>query len=89
MSISSPEDRKKIREMLQEVSNSMTRIAGEKDYIREALKEFSKQYEIPKRTLNKMAKIYHKQSYNLEQQEFEEFETLYETILNQTANTNV
>lgn len=88
MSISSPEDRKKIREMLQEVSNSMTRIAGEKDYIREALKEFSKQYEIPKRTLNKMAKIYHKQSYNLEQQEFEEFETLYETILNQTANAN-
>lgn len=88
MSISSTEDRKKIREMLQEVSNSMTRIAGEKDYIREAIKEFSKEYEIPKRTLNKMAKIYHKQSYNLEQQEFEEFETLYETILNPTANTN-
>ncbi len=82
MSISSPADRKKIREMLQEVSNSMTRIAAEKDLIREAIKEYSKTYEIPKRTLNKMAKIYHKQSYNLEQQEFEEFEELYETVVN-------
>ena len=85
MSISSPEDRKKIREMLHEVSNSMTRISAEKDLIREAIKEFSKNYDIPKKTLNKMAKIYHKQSYNMEQQEFEEFEQLYETVVNPQA----
>jgi hypothetical protein len=33
--LSNPADRKKIREALQEISNSMTRIEGERDYIKE------------------------------------------------------
>lgn len=78
---SSPTDRAKIKKMLGEVSNSFTRIAAEKDLIKETITDLSKEFEIPKRTLNKMAKIYHKQSYSQEQQEFEEFEQLYENIV--------
>lgn len=80
MSISSPVDRKKIREALQEISNSMTRIDAEKDLIKAVISDLSDQYQLPKKTFNKMARVYHKQTFNQEQQEFSEFETLYEEI---------
>ena len=35
---------------------------------------------LPKKTLNKMAKVYHKQNFNQEVAEHEEFESLYEEI---------
>jgi len=82
MSISSETDRSKIKKMLAEISNSYYRIAAEKDLIKETIADLSKEFDIPKRTLNKMARIYHKQSYSQEQQEFEEFEELYESIVN-------
>lgn len=77
---SSPEDRKKIRGALEEISNSLTRIEAERDLIRETIKEMSDQFQLPKKTLNKMAKVYHKQNFNQEVAEHEEFESLYEEI---------
>jgi len=79
--ISNPADRKKIRDALQEINNSMTRIAGEKDFIKEAIAELSKNFEIDKKTLNRMAKVYHKQSFMVEQQQFDDFETLYSNVV--------
>lgn len=81
MTVSSPTDKAKIKKMMFEISNSFTRISAEKDLIKETIADLSKEFEIPKRTLNRMAKIYHKQSYSQEQQEFEEFGELYENIL--------
>ena len=40
----------------------------------------SDQFQLPKKTLNKMAKVYHKQNFNQEVAEHEEFESLYEEI---------
>jgi hypothetical protein len=79
--ISNPVDRAKIKKMLGEVSNSMTRIAAERDLIRETIKEMSDEFQLPKKTLNRMAKVYHKQNYTQEVAEHEEFEDLYETIV--------
>ena len=79
--ISSPADRKKIKDALHEISGSMTRIDAEKDYIREAVKELADEFKLSKRTLNKMARVYHKQNYSQEVASHEEFEGLYETIL--------
>ena len=39
--ISSPADRKKIKDALHEISGSMTRIEAERDYIKEAIKELA------------------------------------------------
>jgi hypothetical protein len=66
--------------MLAEVSGSFTRIGAERDLIRETIKEMSDQFQLPKKTLNKMAKVYHKQNFNQEVAEHEEFESLYEEI---------
>ena len=80
-SISSPVDRDKIKNMLAEISGSMTRIEAERDYIKESVKEMSAEFQLSKKTLNKMARVYHRQNFNEEVASHEEFEDLYETIV--------
>jgi len=83
--ISSPVDRDKIKKMLAEISGSMTRMEAERDLVRETIKDMSKQFNLPVKTLNRMAKVYHKQNYNQEVAEHEEFEELYETIVQEKS----
>ena len=64
--ISSPVDRKKIRDALEEASACMLRISAERDLIKEIAKEVSENFEIPKKQVNKMIRVYHKQSFNEE-----------------------
>jgi len=85
-SISSPVDRQKIKKMLGEISSSMTRMEGERDLIRETIKEMSQQFQLPKKTLSRMAKVYHKQNYTQEVAEHEEFEDLYTLIVQEKQN---
>jgi len=79
--ISSPADRKVIKDAMQELSNSMTRVDAEKDYQKEAIAELNDKFKISKRILNKMARTYHKQNFQNEQQAHEEFETLYTEVV--------
>lgn len=79
--ITNPEDREKLLKVIKNCSDSMARMDGEKDFIREEIKEISKQLEIPKRLVSKMIKVYHKQNYDEEVAVHEQFETLYETIV--------
>lgn len=79
--ISSPADRKKIKDAIIEISDSMTRIAGERDFINEAVKAIADEFELSKKDLKKMARIYYKQSFQTEQAEMAELESLYITII--------
>ena len=81
---SSPKDRKEIFDCMKEISNSMTRMDGEREFIREAIKDICEKQELSKKTFRRMAKVYHKQNYNKEIEEHEEFESMYETITNST-----
>jgi ssDNA-specific exonuclease RecJ len=72
--------------MLGEISSSMTRMEGERDLIRETIKEMSQQFQLPKKTLSRMAKVYHKQNYTQEVAEHEEFEDLYTLIVQEKQN---
>lgn len=78
--ISNPADRKKIRDALDEISNSMTRIAAERDLIKEIIADVSEQHELPKKVVSKMARTYYKQTFNQEQQDFDQFATLFEEV---------
>ena len=82
---SDPTARNKIKKVLDELSNSMTRIAGERDYIKEAVNEICEEYEMSKKTFRKLAKTYHKQNYSLEVAEHEEFELMYEQLTGETS----
>lgn len=78
--ISSPTDREKILRMVKEISDSMTRIESERDLIKETINDMSDQFQLNKKYIRKMAKVYHKQNFQQEKQETEEFETLYEQV---------
>jgi hypothetical protein len=79
--ISNPVDRKKILDAITEISNSMTRISAERDFIKDAVADVSDKFQIPKKIVAKMARVYHKQSFNTESEENSEFESLYEEVV--------
>lgn len=80
MTVSSPVDRKKILDAMREISNSMTRIAAERDLIKDIVKDVSDNFQIPRKVVNKIAKTYHKQNLTQEVQEHEEFVELYDSV---------
>jgi hypothetical protein len=79
--ISNQADQKKLLDCLRECSSSMTRMDGEKDYIRESIASISKDLQLPKKLVAKLVKVYHKQNYDEEVATHEQFEALYETIV--------
>jgi hypothetical protein len=79
--ISSEADRKKLFDAIVECSNSMVRIEGEKDFIKEATKKVCEDLKLPKRLVSRLVKVYHKQNYDEEVATHEQFEQLYETIV--------
>lgn len=80
--ISNEVDRKKFKDALQEIANSKTRIAAENDLIKEIISDLSEVFELPKKTVSKLAKVYYKQNMSQEAADFDELETLYEEVVN-------
>lgn len=84
---SSKEDRKKLKTILAEMTNCMQRADLEKESMRELAADASKTYEIPKKIINKLARTMYKRDYQTLQQEQEDFETLYETLVEGRSTT--
>lgn len=80
---SDPVVRKEIRAFLDEISGSYTRMEAEKDLVKEAIKDASDKYQIPKKLLTKLTKAYHKSSFASVLNENEDFEALVEAIVPQ------
>jgi len=77
---SSPKDLARIKGAMQEVSNSFTRMEAERSFIREAINELSDEVDIPKKILNKMSRVFHKQNMAEVLGEIEDIEALLESI---------
>ena len=82
---SDPAARKAIKKCMDELSASMSRIDGERDFIKEAIANICEEYEMSKKTFRKLAKVYHKQNFSKEVAENEEFETMYEQLTGETS----
>lgn len=80
---SDPAVRKEILGFLSEMSASYTRMEAEKDLVKEALKNASDKYQIPKKLLGKLSKHYHKSSFASALNENEDFQALVEAIVPQ------
>lgn len=78
--ISNPEDKKKIMAAVREISASMTRTEGERDLIKETIKEVSDTFQIPRKTIKKIAVTYHKQNLTQVEADHEEFVDLYDDV---------
>lgn len=80
VTVSNPADRQKIKDAISEISTAMMHIADQRLLIKESIEDLSEQFEIPKKTLRRMAKLYYEQKYNEVQAENEELSFLYEQI---------
>jgi len=77
---SSPEDRQAVKNRLTEISNSLTRIEAERDQINQILQDMQEEYELPKKHMRKVAKVYHKQNLLQVKEEFSDIEDIYNAI---------
>jgi len=75
------QDKKELLGVLTEVSNSLLRIKSEREFIKEAIDAAAEKYDMNKRILRKMAKVYHNNSFTDEINEMEEFQALYESVV--------
>ena len=76
----SDSDKQRMKGAMDEISMAYTRIEAEKDFIKEAIISLEDDVGIPKKYLNKMARIYHKNNMNEVVAEIEDIEALLETI---------
>lgn len=73
----SPEERGKLLTAVKEVSNSLARAEGEKEFVRETQKKIAEELKLPKKMVAKLVKVYHKQNFDQEVAEQEQFQNLY------------
>lgn len=78
---SSPEDRAKVQASLKEISAAMTRIEADRDYINESLALLQEDFELPKKYMRKVARVYHKQNINEVKNEFSDIEDIYTAVV--------
>ena len=86
---SDPAARKAIKKCMDELSASMARTEGEREFLKEAINNICEEYEMSKKTFRKLAKVYHKQNFSKEVAENEEFETMYEQLTGETSLVDI
>jgi len=77
---SSEEDKKRIRGAFEEISNSYVRMEGERAFQKDAIDALADAVDIPKATLRKAARVFHKQNISSVVTEVEDMEALLESI---------
>jgi|TARA_R110000851_G_scaffold230898_6_gene383715 hypothetical protein len=78
--LTNPQDIKKLKGAVTEISNSMTRTDAEKDFQKEAVAAIADELQLDKKSVKKIAAIYHKQNFTEVQAENDDIVGLYETI---------
>jgi 16S rRNA C967 or C1407 C5-methylase (RsmB/RsmF family) len=73
----SEDDLKAIKNSISEMSNEMSIIEGHKEAIKDIVDAVYDKYKLPKKIINRLAKAYHKQSFQEEVQLDNEFEAIY------------
>jgi hypothetical protein len=73
----SENDLKGIKDALSEMSNEMSIIEGHKEAMKDIVDAVYDKYKLPKKIINRLAKAYHKQSFQEEVQLDNEFEAIY------------
>lgn len=77
---SDPTILKKIKDACIEISASMARAEGEKDFQKEAIAELAEATEVPKKFLRKIANLYHKSNRDAIEAEQESTVELYDRV---------
>lgn len=76
-----PKDKQEIKQYLQNASDSLTRIAGERDHIKSIIDECSEKFDVPKKYVRKWIKTHHDQNLELLCQEHDDIVESYKSIM--------
>lgn len=74
-------EKNKILGCLSEISNSFTRIEGEREQIKEILNKMKEEHGIDKKIARKLAKTYHKRNFEEEVAQQNDFVELWEKVV--------
>ena len=74
-------DKQKIKSGMQEIANSLTRMEAERDNIREIVNSISTEFEMNKRVIRKLGRIFHKHNIEEERAEQEEINNTYDAVV--------
>ena len=77
----STEDKKKLRGAINELNDSMTRTAAERDLQKETINEGFEELGVDKKVVRRMAKAYYKANFNEEIEENKNFEEMYDVVM--------
>lgn len=81
---STKEDRAAIKQILNHVSDSFTKIEMEREAIKDFVSEISETFDLPKKQVNQLAKVFHKLNMNQVRQDANDLEELYDAIIGET-----
>jgi hypothetical protein len=76
----SDEKQKKLKEGMKQIDGSLTRVLGERTFIKETISRLADETGLDKKLIRKLAKTVHKASYKMDVQENETFDELYNTL---------
>lgn len=74
-------DKQKLKNAIQEINNSMTRVAAERDLQKEIINKLAEELSLDKKLIRRMAKVYFKSNFTTEVEENNMFEEFYEGVL--------
>jgi galactokinase len=70
-----------LKNAIRELNDSMTRVASERDFQKEALNNVADKTGVDKKIIRRMAKVYFKSNYAEEQEENRQFEEFYDGVM--------
>lgn len=85
---SNPEDRKKIKEALNEMCGALQFIDDKRQFMKDVAETLHEKYEMPKKLVMKMARTLHKHNYDDVSHESEVFSIMFETLFQDSAGDN-
>ena len=70
-----------LKNAIRELNDSMTRVASERDFQKEAINNVADKTGVDKKIVRRMAKVYFKSNYAEEQEENRQFEDFYDAVM--------
>ena len=76
----SADAQEKLKKAVNELSDSMTRTAAERDLVKEIVKKISEETQIDKKIIRRMAKTFYQNSFEAEIAHQRDFENIFEIV---------
>lgn len=74
-------DKKRLKEAMGQMNDSMTRVAAERDHQKAILNDLQEKLGVNKKIARRMAKVYFKSNFQEEQDDNNQFEEFYKEVL--------